>query len=274
MELFRGLFCAAGLSQQQISADALITRQPQASEQAGTGLLGPPIVEDRRLGEWDRAITDGPIAVTVWNSSGAGGLVSLARRSFDHIHPTGIETAVRDRDDPVGNVSRIAAAARELDSGMTVYVGLPGDGVLGDAGWQAAAEETEANGLWALIDGAGLQPTGLARRMSACVELDLPFRIDACSGSARESAPAQESSSAQESNSDAVLVVLFVLDRLIDGADIMEAGSLADPNEAIASIRHWDEARINRVRRRLVGFDLLDPHPVVADLIARGLAHG
>lgn len=261
MGLFDGLLCDAWLSQPDVPVTELDERLQHAGRSPAPVVFGPPLVDDRRLSELERSGSAGPVALTALNSSGAGGLVSLARRSFQRLRVAGVETAVRDRDDPAGNVHRIAAAAREFDSDIEVYVGLPDD-----HGWQTAAEESEANGLSGLIAGDGLGAAGVVDRMSGCVELDLPFRV----------AASAFSGIGATSGCEMLLRLLLTLDQLIEGADRSTANETlvdATGNET-GAIRDWDEATVRRIRRRLTGVDLWDPYTVAAELDARGVVAG
>lgn len=250
--LFRGLLCDASLAQSDASVRELVTRREQLGLETGPDLFGPPVVDDRRLAELDRNCA-GTVEVTVLNSSGAGGLVSLARRPFGRVHPVAVETLVRDRDDPAGNIARIAVAAEELDPDTQVYVGIPAD--LDQA---AAAEEIEVNGLSGLITGDDLDPAALTARMSTCVELDLGFRIG----------PGVARSGDAESQTGFVLAMLETLDALIDGAEVADAAKHLQDTAATGpeTVATWDAPRVHRVRRRLSGIDLQDPYAVAADL--------
>lgn len=256
MGLFHRLLCDAWLSQPDVPVTELADRLHQAHRYADPVVFGSPLVDDRRLGELERSGSAAPVAVTALNSSGAGGLVSLARRSFHRLRVVAVETAVRDRDDPAGNVNRIAAATRELGSDTEVYVALPDD-----PSWQAASEESEANGLSGLIAGDGLGSAGVVERMSGCVELDLPFRIAASAFTGIGAA----------SDCETLLRLLLALDQLIEGTDRSKAThTLAGAaDNGTDTIRDWDENRVRRIRRRLVGVDLWDPYTVAAELKER-----
>jgi hypothetical protein len=255
--LFERLLCDAYLSRPDASPAQLAARLQNCAPGIGSDLFGPPLVDDRRLTELDRMMDD-PLPVTVLNSSGAGGLVSLTRRSFDHLEPVAIETMLRDRDDPVGNVGRVAMAARELDPGITIYIGVPAD-----LDQQPVAAEIEASGLSALI--IGDDTARIAARISSCIELDLPFRTHSGVPTAIGADPGCGS----------VLEVVRAVDRLIDGGDVADAAHLLqDPDDEVEELRDWDDARIRRVRRRLAGCDTHDPYPVAADLRRRGLVTG
>ncbi|MCW2738180.1 hypothetical protein [Nocardioides sp.] len=83
-----------------------------------------------------------PLSVVVTGGAGqiAGPLGAATRLGLE---VAGIEIAVRDADDPVGNVRRIDAAARAADVDVPVFVEIPGPTT---AAWLAAADEVAACG--------------------------------------------------------------------------------------------------------------------------------
>ena len=97
-------------------------------------LIGPLVVSDQRLAEVGRALrqaqgTDGlaqgTLSVSVVNTGGAGGLLSLARREIPGVEVVAVESALRDLDDLAGNAARVASAAGELDEAVRVFVEIP-----------------------------------------------------------------------------------------------------------------------------------------------------
>lgn len=83
-----------------------------------------------------------PLSVVVTGGAGqlAGPLGAAGRMGLD---VAAVEIAVRDLDDPVGNVRRIDAAARDADIDVPVFVEVPGAPT---AQWLAAADEIAACG--------------------------------------------------------------------------------------------------------------------------------
>lgn len=83
-----------------------------------------------------------PLSVVVTGGAGqlAGPLGAAARMGLE---VAAVEIAVRDADDPVGNVRRIDAAARAAEVDVPVFVELPGPAT---AAWLAAADEVAACG--------------------------------------------------------------------------------------------------------------------------------
>ncbi len=82
----------------------------------------------------------GPLSVVV--TGGAGQLAGpLGAASRLGLQVAAVEIVVRDVDDPVGNVRRIDAAARDADLDVPLYIELPGPPT---PGWLAAADEVAA----------------------------------------------------------------------------------------------------------------------------------
>jgi hypothetical protein len=105
-------------------------------------LVGAFVVRDTDLGQ-----VPGDVPVSVVLTGGAGaidGVVRLCDRR--ELTLAAIEAAVRDLDDPAGNVRRIATAVRAvgLDPDVPVYVEIPGPV---SAAWLAAADEAAAEAL-------------------------------------------------------------------------------------------------------------------------------
>lgn len=215
-------------------------------------LLNTVVVEDRRLAALDRA-TDRPLRVTVINSTGAGGITALAGRSLTNCRTAAVQSAVRDPGDPVGNIARIAAAARELDPDVTLLVDIP-DGF----GFEDAVAAAEAEGLTAVTGPA--TPEQLAVRLSAFVEADLPFVIGGVGSPAI--------------SPEMLISLLAAVDSLVEEADVDAAAALlagTDHDRQVDVIKGWDDARAGRVRRRLRAVRTCDPIRMIAGLTESGL---
>lgn len=124
-------------------------------------IVGPLVVADTALAAVDREIGRagaGPVEVSVINTTGAGGLLALAGRTFEDLTVVSVESALRDLDDLPGNAGRVAQAALALDDlaiddPITVFVELPYA-----PGWQRAVEVVEAAGLLGKIRTGGTEP--------------------------------------------------------------------------------------------------------------------
>ena len=82
-----------------------------------------------------------PLSVVVTGGAGqlAGPLGAAARMGLE---VAAVEIAVRDTDDPVGNVRRIDAAARAAEVDVPLFIEIPGPPT---AQWLAAADEVAAS---------------------------------------------------------------------------------------------------------------------------------
>ncbi|MCY4724900.1 hypothetical protein NYO98_01310 [Nocardioides sp. STR2] len=101
------------------------------------GLVGSFVVPDTALGS---VPADVPVSVVLTSGAGAvEGVAGLAARKG--LRLAGLEVAVRDADDPVGNVRRIDAAVRAADLRVPVHIEVPGPAT---PAWLAAADEVAA----------------------------------------------------------------------------------------------------------------------------------
>ncbi|WP_210504272.1 hypothetical protein [Nocardioides xinjiangensis] len=117
---------------------ALATYADRAAEWH-SGLVGSFVVTDTHLAS---VPADVPVSVVLTSGAGAvAGVAALAARKG--LRVAGIEAAVRDADDPVGNVRRIDAAARAAEVDVPLFVEVPGPVT---AAWLAAVDEVAACG--------------------------------------------------------------------------------------------------------------------------------
>ncbi|MDT0183640.1 hypothetical protein Q9S36_25970 [Microbacterium sp. ARD31] len=101
------------------------------------GLVGSFVVRDTDLGSVPAGV---PVSVVLTSGAGAiEGVAALAARRG--LSLAGLEVAVRDADDPVGNVRRLDAAARAAEVDVPLFVEVPGPAT---AAWLAAADEVAA----------------------------------------------------------------------------------------------------------------------------------
>lgn len=149
-------------------------------------LVGTFVVRDTDLPELKAT----PLALSVVVTGGAGniaGLASLSRKL--HIGVEGIEIALRDPDDLVGNARRVGAAvdaARaegQLDDHVPVYVELPH--VASTGSWLAAADEVAAREFRLKFRTGGLDASAypssvtLAGWIDAALDRETPFKCTA-----------------------------------------------------------------------------------------------
>ncbi len=240
-------------------------------------LIGPLVVSDQRLAEVGRSAASEPVAVSVVNSSGAGGLVALAGRTVDSVPVVSVESALRDLDDLAGNAARVVAAAEMLAEDVAVFVEIPYA-----AGWERAVAVVEEAGRYAKLRTGG-GPTGapsadqLARQLSVLIEADLPFKVtagvphaDAQTGAA--DAPTGTGGSRLDQHG--ILNLLVAVHALVDGASLDDAAAVlreSDGRVLTDRIGGWSEADATRVRRRLRSFGCCGALNQVGDLVALGL---
>lgn len=215
-------------------------------------LRSPPIVTDPAVGALvvlDRRLSSAPAGVplSVVNSGGAGGLLSLAHRVPD-LSVVAVQSAARDVDDVAGAATRIVTAAVGLDPDVDLYVGLPDV-----PGWQRAIAVVEAAGHYAQVVG-GLDPGATTGQLSDLIEADLPFKVSGLAA-------------------DQILPLLLAVHQLVEGAGPVAAGATlarTDLAAIAATIHGWDETTHTRIRRRLRAFDTPDPVRSLASLHSTG----
>ena len=224
-------------------------------------LIGPLVVPDTQLGR-----AHGAGDVSVINTGGAGGLLSLARREVPGVRVVAVESSLRDLDDLPGNAARVAAAAGALSEEVSVFVEIPYA-----PGWQRAVEQVEAAGLLGKIRTGSPDNSGtpayaqLAEQLSVLVEADLPFKATAGLHHAQPT-PGSDERPVQHG----FLNVLAAVEALVEGASAADAADVLrafDP----ATMGGWSDDTAARVRRRFRSFGccgVLDP---VHDLVALGL---
>ena len=247
-------------------------------------LIGPLVVPDTELAQVSRAATDASagaegeaLAVSVVISSGAGGLVALARRDLPGLRIVGAEIGLRDLDDLPGNAGRVVAAAEELDlDEVTVFVELPFS-----HGWIGAVEVIEAASLYGKIRTGGLEPGSfptadqLAQQLSVLIEADLPFKATAGLHRAWPNRVTDERGDTLHQHG--FVTLLMAIEALIDGAGsdaAVDLLQLDDPGRIFTALQGWDEPAAARVRRRFRSFGCCGVTEPVADLVALGLVPG
>jgi hypothetical protein len=238
-------------------------------------LIGPLVVSDTKLGEVDRAVRGtgepDPLAVSMINSGGAGGLVSLAGRKVPGLRVVAVESALRDLDDLAGNAARVVAAAEGLGESVRVFVEIPYA-----PGWERAVTEVEAAGRYGKIRTGGPEGTDtpsvdqLARQLSVLVEADLPFKATA----GLHHAWASDGTDPGRPRQHGFLNLILAVESLIEGASESDAADLLGQGGSPALVERiagWTDAHATRIRRRFRSFGccgVLDP---VQDLVSLGL---
>jgi len=148
--------------------------------------VGAFVVTDLRLPE---VVREGlPLSVVITGGAGSvGGVCGLARRADAPL--AGIEIALRDVDDPVGNARRVGLAVRiardegTLDDETPVYVELPH--VANSGRWLEAADVVAEHELRLKFRTGGLEaelfphPHALSRWIEAALDRETPFKCTA-----------------------------------------------------------------------------------------------
>jgi hypothetical protein len=246
-------------------------------------LIGPLLVSDQKLAELGRAVrhsrtdrgADGtlPLAVSVVNTSGAGGLLSLTGRAIEGVQLVAVESALRDLDDLAGNADRVVSAAADLDDAVRVFVEIPYA-----PGWEKAVAAVEAAGYYGKLRTGGLQPVDtppsdqLARQLSVLVEADLPFKATA----GLHHAVALPGSDPGRPRQHGFLNLLVAVEALVEGGSESEAADLLAESRhqaVLDRVGAWNDTQASRIRRRFQSFGccgVLDPinDLVVLELIA------
>ena len=244
-------------------------------------LIGPLLVSDLKLAEVGRTLRqvrksggpEGtlPLLVSVVNTSGAGGLLSLVGREIEGVQLAAVETALRDLDDLAGNADRVVSAAGQLDDAVRVFVEIPYA-----PGWEKAVAVVEAAGHHGKLRTGGLEPVDtppsdqLARQLSVLIEADLPFKATA----GLHHAVALSGSDPGRPRQHGFLNLLVAVEAIVDGGSASEAADLLGESgrqSVLARVAAWDDTQASRIRRRFRSFGccgVLDP---INDLAALGL---
>jgi hypothetical protein len=183
------------------------------------------------------------VPVSVVLTSGAGaveGVASLATRRG--LALAGLEVAVRDADDPVGNVRRIDAAARAAEVDVPLFVEVPGPAT---ASWLAAADEVAACGhrlklRLGNVDHALVPDSGtVAGWIDAALDRETPFKATAGLHRAVRHDP-------EGGGAHGFLNVMAATAALWDGGSAADATALLEQRDGatladldLASARRW-----------------------------------
>lgn len=233
-------------------------------------LVGTFVVRDTDL----PALKATPLALSVVLSGGAGSIVgtaALARKL--HIAVEGLEVALRDPDDLVGNARRVAAAvdaARadgQLDDHVPVYVELLH--VPSSASWLAAADEVAASEFRLKFRTGGLDAAAyphahaLARWIDAALDRETPFK---CTAGLHH---AVRHTGEDGFEHHGFLNVLVATRRAFDGAPLDDVVATLEEREA--AVLTEDAGELDRARRWFTSFGSCSVTEPLEDLIALGL---
>lgn len=150
------------------------------SNDDGAELVGSFVLRDTDLPQ----LRDPVAPLSIVCTGGAGQLAgpsNWVRRK--NVATAGMEIAVRDLDDPAGNVRRIVAATDDLETEWPIFVELPQ--TVPDHGWLAAADVAAEAGLRLKFRTGGLEAEAfpsselLASWIDAALDRETQFKCTA-----------------------------------------------------------------------------------------------
>ncbi len=223
------------------------------------GLVGSFVVTDTHLGSVPAGL---PASVVLTTGAGAvAGVAALAARK--DLRLSGLEVAVRDADDPVGNVRRIDAAVRAAEVDVPVFIEIPGPAT---AAWLAAADEVAACGhlLKLRLGNVDHDLIPDARRvaawMDAALDRETPFKATAGLHRAVRHDP-------EGGGSHGFLNVMAATQVLWDGGSAPDAADALEERDGAALAA----ADLSSARRWFTSFGSCSVTEPVDDLVALGL---
>jgi hypothetical protein len=227
------------------------------------GLVGSFVVPDTALGS---VPADVPVSVVLTGGAGAvEGVAALAARKG--LRLAGLEAAVRDADDPVGNVRRIDAAARAAGLDAPVFIEVPGPPT---AAWLAAADEVAAcdHRLKLRLGHVDhdLVPDSrtVAGWIDAALDRETPFKATAGLHRAVRHDP-------EGGGAHGFLNVVAATRALWDGGSADEAVAVLEQRDGAALAAGLAEADVASARRWFTSFGSCSVTEPLEDLVALGL---
>lgn len=239
-------------------ADAL-TAYADREQEWWSDLVGSFVVTDTALGSVPAGV---PVSVVLTSGAGAvDGVAALATRKGLGLR--GLEVAVRDADDPVGNVRRIDAAARAAELDVPVFIEVPGPAT---PAWLAAADEVAAcdHRLKLRLGNVDHQLIPDAATVAAWIDaaLDREVRFKATAGLHRAVRHDPEGGGAH-----GFLNVLAATQALWDGGSADDAAAVLEQRDG-AALAGTD---VSSARRWFSSFGSCSVTEPLEDLIALGL---
>ncbi|WP_028653545.1 hypothetical protein [Nocardioides halotolerans] len=211
---------------------------------------------------------DGPLSAVV--TGGAGQLAGPAGLCAKlGLRLAGLEIALRDLDDPAGNVRRVVAALADLDTEVPVHVELPH--VANSSTWFAAADEVAAAGLRLKFRTGGLEASAfphahaLARWIDAALDRETPFKCTA--GLHR----AVRHTGDDGFEHHGFVNVLVATRMLFDGASVDQAVVVLEQRESATLVEAARELDLAGARRWFTSFGSCSVTEPWADLRGLGL---
>lgn len=222
-------------------------------------LVGSFVVTDADLASVPESV---PASVVLTTGAGAvEGVTALAGRRG--IRVAGLEVALRDADDLVGNVRRIDAAARAAEVEVPLHIEIPGPPT---AAWLAAADEVAACGhrlklrLGHVDHDLVPESATVAAWIDAALDRETPFKGTAGLHRAVRHDP-------EGGGSHGFLNVMVATAVLWDGGSIAEATEVLE-QRAGADLAAHD---LGSVRRWFTSFGSCSVTEPLDDLVALGL---
>lgn len=210
---------------------------------------------------------DAPLSVVVTGGAGqlAGPLGAAARLG---LRVAAVEIAVRDVDDPVGNVRRIDAALRAADVDVPLYVELPGPAT---ATWLAAADEVAACDhrlklrLGHVDHDLLPDPTTVAGWIDAALDREIRFKATAGLHRAVRHDP-------EGGGAHGFVNVLVATRTLWDGGTVADATATLEQRDGAALAAALADGGVASARRWFTSFGSCSVTEPLDDLITLGLA--
>jgi hypothetical protein len=232
----------------------------------GAELVGTFVLKDTDL-PLVRGFT-GPLSVVVTGGAGQlAGPVGLCAKLG--LNLAGLEIALRDPDDLVGNAQRVVTALREVETDVPVYVELPHVG--NTSSWFAAADEVAAAELRLKFRTGGLEAAAfpaahaLASWIDAALDRETPFKCTA----GLHNAVRHTGEDGFEHHG--FLNVLVATRMLFDGATVDQAVVVLEQRESAALVTAARELDLAGARRWFTSFGSCSVAEPLADLRALGL---
>ena len=272
--------------------DEAVAEHRAAREAPYADLLGPFVVDDRRLPALldlvARAPGQPPLPVTVVVTGGAGAVEPVVRRAVRGagagsgacVEVVGVEVALRDLDDLAGNARRVVAAVRAaqgLAPGLTAHVELPlahAPDPATSSGWLSALDEVAAADLRLKLRTGGLDsdafpsPATLAAALDAALDRELPFK---CTAGLHHAVRHRAEDTGWVHHG--FLNVLLATAAAWDGADREDVTALLTERQAevVAAAARSAGGRLSSARRWFTSFGCCDVADPLGDLSALDL---
>jgi hypothetical protein len=247
---------------------ALAAYKARTSDE-GAELVGSFVLRDTDLPLLRGALL--PLSIVCTGGAGQiAGPTEFVRRTNPVI--AGMEIAVRDLDDPAGNVRRIVAATDELETEWPIFVELPATDT--DRGWLAAADLAAEAGLRLKFRTGGLDAQAfpssatLASWIDAALDRESPFKCTA--GLHR----AVRHTGEDGFEHHGFLNVLVATRLLFDGASVGDAVTVLEQRDGALLVDAAHQLDLAGARRWFTSFGSCSVAEPLADLKELGLLGG